>query len=102
MRVEGTTPGHRAGAAASDDEEGEDEAGGGEEGVEGQRQRSSTPRELGAEAVEAAAEDMDEALEASAESAAGAGSQPNPADWETMTRNQRKHWTKAQRKQRRK
>ena len=76
MSAEGTTPGPRAGAAASDDEEGVDEAGGGEAGVEGQRQRSSTPRELGAEAVEAAAEDMDEALEASTERAAGANSQP--------------------------
>ena len=102
MSVEGTTPGPRAGAAASDDEEGEDEAGGGEAGVEGQRQRSSTPRELGAEAVEAAAEDMDEALEASAESAAGAGSQPKPADWDEMTPNQKKKWNTAQKKKQQK
>jgi hypothetical protein len=39
MRVEGTAPGPRAGAAASDDEAGEDEVGGGEAGVEGQSQR---------------------------------------------------------------
>ena len=96
MSVEGTTPGPRAGAAASDDEEGEDEAGGGEAGVEGQRQRSNAPRELGAEAAEAGAGDMDEALEASAESAAGAGSRPKPADWKAMTRNQRKNWSKSQ------
>ena len=83
MSVEGTMPGPHAGAAASDDEEGEDEAGGGEAGVEGQRQRSSAPRELGAEAAEAGAGDMDiaETLEAGGESAAGAGSRPRPEGW---------------------
>ena len=70
--------------------------------MEGQRQRSSTPRELGAEAVEAAAEDMDEALEASAESAAGAGSRPKPEGWETWTRRQRKLWNAYQKNKKRK
>ena len=88
----------------SDDRTGTDEAGGGEARGGGQNQRSSAPRGLGAEAAEAAAGGMDiaEAPEANVESTAGAGSQPKPADWETMTRNQRKHWTKAQRQQRRK
>ena len=78
MSVEGSTPGPRAGAAASDDEAGEDEAEGGEAGAEGQSQRRSAPREHGAEAAEAGTGDMDvaEALEASAESAAGADSRP--------------------------
>ena len=102
MSVEGTPPGPRAGAAASDDEAGEDEAGGGGAGVAGQRQRSSTPRELGAEAVEAAAEDMDEALEASAKSAAGAGSRPRPDGWALWTRNQQKNWRAVQKKKQRK
>ena len=102
MRGEGTPPGPRAGAAASDDETGEDEAGGGEAGVEGQRQRSSAPRERGAEAVEAGAGDMDEALEASAESAAGAGSHLRPEGWKTWTRNQQKNWRAVQKKKHRK
>ena len=66
--------------------------------MDGQRQRRSAPRELGAEAAEAAAEDMDETLEASAESAAGAGPRLLPSDWATRTRNQRKKWLAAQRK----
>ena len=104
MSVEGTTPGPRAGAAASDDEAGEDEAGGGEAEVEGQSQRRSAPRGLGAEAAEAAAWDMDvaEALEASAESAAGVVLRPRPADWATRTRNQRRKLLAAQRKTQRK
>ena len=55
----------------------------------GQSQRSSAQRGLGAEAAEAAAGDMDvaEALEAGAESAAGAGLQPRPDDWASWTRN---------------
>ena len=83
MSAEGTTPGPRAGAAASDDEAGEDEAGGEEAGVEGQRRRNSAPRGLGAEVAEAAAMGMDvaEALEASAESAAGADLRPRPEGW---------------------
>jgi hypothetical protein len=92
MSVEGTTPGPRAGAAASDDEAGEDEAGGGEAGAGGQSQQLSAPRGLGAEAAEAAARDMDvaEALEASAESAAGAGSRLRPAGRETWSRPQKR------------
>ena len=70
--------------------------------MEGQRQRSSAPRELGAEAAEAGAGDMDEALEASAESAAGAETRPKPADWDEMTPNQKKNWHRAQKKKYRK
>ena len=104
MSVEGTTPGPRAGAAASDDEAGEDEAGGGEAGVEGQSQRRSAPRGHGAEAAEAAAGDMDvaEALEASAESAAGAGSRPRSEGWETWSRNRKLRWNKTQNRKQRK
>ena len=66
--------------------------------MEGQGQRRSAPRGLSAEAAKAGAGHMDdaEALEA------GAGSRLRPADWGAMTRNQRKHWTKAQRKLQRK
>ena len=104
MSVEGTTPGPRAGAAASDDEAGEDEAGGGEAGAEGQSQRRSAPRELGAEAAEAGAGDMDvaEALEASAERADGAGSQPRPDGWASWSRDQRKKWRAVQKRKQRK
>ena len=95
----------RTGTARSDDRMEEEESGGGEatRGV-GQNQRSSAPRVLGAEAAEAAAGDMDDAEEpeAGTESVAGARSQPKPVDWEAMTRNQRKLWTKARRKQQRK
>ena len=51
--------------------------------MEGQRQRSSAPRELGAEAAEAGVGDMDlaETRKASAETAAGAGSRPRPEGW---------------------
>ena len=54
------------------------------------------------EAAEAAAGDMDaaEALEASVESAESAESRVKPGDWEAMTRNQRKNWATAQRRQR--
>ena len=100
MSVEGTTPGPRAGAAASDDEAGEDEAGGGEAEVEGQGQRRGAPHELGAEAAEAAAGDMDiaEAPEAGAESVADVVLRPRPADWEAMTRNQKQRWTTIQKR----
>ena len=86
----------------SDNRTGRDEAGGGEARGGGQSQRSSSPRGLGAEAAEAAAGGMDiaEAPDASEENTAGAGSWPE--DWEAMTRNQRKKWAKAQRKQQRK
>ena len=98
MSVEGNTPGPRAGAAASDDEAGEDEAGGGEAGVEGRSQRRSAPRGLSTEAAEAGAGDMDvaEALEAGAESVAGAGSRPRPEGWETWSRNRKRKWTERQ------
>jgi hypothetical protein len=94
MSAEGATPGPRAGAAASDDEADEEEAGGGEAGVDGQSQRRSAPCGLGAEAAEAAVGDMDvaEALEASAESAAGAGSRPRPDGWETWSSSKKAHW----------
>ena len=82
----------------------EDEAGEGEAGVEGQGQRRSAPCGLSAEAAEAGAGDMDvaEALEAGAESGAGAGPQLKPSDWEKRTPNQKKKWHAAQRKQQRK
>ena len=104
MSVEGTTPGPRAGAAASNDEAGAAEAGGGEEEVDGQCQRRSAPRGLGAEAAEAAAGDMDvaEALEAGAESAAGADLRPKPEGWETWSRNRQMKWKAAERRQKRK
>ena len=100
MSVEGTTPGPRAEAAASDDGAGEAEAGGGGAGVEGQRQRSSGPRERGAEAVNASTGDMDvaEALEAGAESAAGASSRPRPVGWETWSRRRKQNWTANQKR----
>ena len=100
----GTTPGPRAGAAASDDEAGENEARGGEAGAEGQSQRRSAPRGLSAEAAEAGAGDMDvaEALEAGAESAAGASRRPKPAGWDTWTRRQKSRWNTAQNKKQRK
>ena len=86
----------------SDNRAGRDEAGGGEARGGGQNQRSTAPCGLGAEAAEAAAGGMDiaEALEASAESVAGAGSRPKPGDWATRTPNQKKNWNRAQRKQR--
>ena len=100
MSVEGTTPGPRAGAAASDDEAGEDEAGGGEAEIKGQGQRRGAPRGLGAEVAEAVAMDIDvaEALEASAESAAGADLRPRPEGWETWSSNRRAKWRAAQRR----
>ena len=66
--------------------------------MEGQSQRSSAPRGHGAEAAEAAAGDMDvaEALEASAESAAGADLRPRPPGWETWSRSRRGRWNKTQ------
>ena len=78
--------------------------GGGEAGAEGQSQRRSAPRGLGAEDAEAAAGDTDvaEAHEASAESGAGADLGPRPADWATRTQNQKKNWIRAQKKQQRK
>ena len=56
------------------------------------------------EAAEATAGDMDvaEAPEASAESAAGAGSRPKPADWEAMTQSQKGRWNKTQNRKQRK
>jgi len=104
MSVEGTTPGPRAGAAASDDEAGEDEAGEGEAEVEGQGQRRGAPRGLGAEVAEADAKGMDvaEALEASADNAAGVGSRGDPAEWATWSKSRRENWHKTQkRKQKR-
>ncbi len=90
----------RTGTARSDEGAGKDEAGGGEATGDGKNQRSSAPRGLSAEAAEAAAGDMDiaEAPEASAESAADAGSRPRPDGWASWTRNQRKIWLAAQRK----
>ncbi len=78
--------------------------------MEGQSQRRSAPRGLSVEAAEADAEDMDakvkkdvaEALEASAESAAGAGMRTRPNGWASWTRNQRKNWLAAKRKKQRK
>ena len=72
--------------------------------MEGQSLRRSAPRGLSAEGAEAGAGDMDvaEALEASAESAAGAGSRPRPEGWEAWSRNQKRLWSKNQRNKKRK
>ena len=72
--------------------------------MEGQSQRSSAPRGLGEDAAEAAAGDMDvaEALDASAESAAGADLRPKPEGWEAWSRNQKRLWSKNQRNKKRK
>ena len=72
--------------------------------MEGQSQRRGAPRGLGAAAAGTDAKGMDvaEALEVSAESAAGADLRPRPAGWETWTRNQRRSWLAAQRKKQRK
>ena len=70
--------------------------------MEGQGQRRSAPRGLSAEAAEAGAGDMDvaEALEAGAESAAGASSRP--VGWESWSRDRRKKWRAVQKKKQRK
>ena len=104
MSVAGTTPGPRAGAAASDDEAGVDEAERGETEAKGPGQRGSAPRGLGAEAAEADAEGMDvaEALEASAESAAGEDLRPRPEGWETWPRSRKKKWAAFQKSKQRK
>ena len=46
--------------------------------------------------------DVAEALEVSAESAAGADLRPRPEGWETWTWRQRKHWNAYQKKKQRK
>ncbi len=72
--------------------------------MKSQGQRRSAPCGLSAEAAKAGAGDMDvaEALEAGAESAAGASSRPRPAGWASWTRNQQKNWRAVQKKKQRK
>ena len=57
-----------------------------------------------AETAKAAAGDMDvaEALEASAESAAGADLRPRPEGWETWSRNRKRKWTERENRNQRK
>ncbi len=70
--------------------------------MEGQSQRRSAPRGLSAEAAEADPGDMDvaEALEAGAESAAGASSWPK--GWASWSRYRKKKWRAVQSKKQRK
>ena len=65
---------------------------------------SRAPRELGAEATEAGAGEMDvaEALVVDAESEAGAASWPRPEGWETWSRSRKRQWVAIQKRKRHK
>jgi hypothetical protein len=66
--------------------------------------RSSSPRGSDRENAEEDGSDMDmaEAVKVTEEREGKATSEPKPVYWDEMTRNQRKNWSKTQRKQQRK
>ena len=72
--------------------------------MEGQGQRSSASRGLGAETAETASGDMDvaEALEASADSAACASLRVDSEEWATWSKSRRDNWHKTKKRKQKK